>query len=140
MAGENISYWDLREEEDEEACSFALSLYCDGFKFEALKAAVELNIIDIIKDSGRGARLAPAEIAANLPTNNPGAPTMLRCLLDYLVSHSIFTVAPTTLPDGTVERRYGLAPVCKFFTPNEDGGSWAPGFSNEVHRCMVRST
>ncbi|KAJ8446277.1 hypothetical protein Cgig2_016048 [Carnegiea gigantea] len=107
MAVDNISYWDLREEDDEAACSFA-PLYCDAFKFEALKAAVELDIIDMIRTSGCGAHLTPAEIAAKLPTTNLAAPTMLRRLLDYLVSHSIFTVTPTTLPDGSVERRLHL--------------------------------
>nr|WMX25283.1 O-methyltransferase OMT5 [Lophophora williamsii] len=102
---------------------------------------MELDIIEMIKKSGRGARLTPAEIAAKLPTNNPAAPTMLRRLLDYLVSHSIFTVAPTTLPDGSVERRYGLAPVCKFLTPNDDGVSLAPFISNRnMHKCLVPST
>lgn len=138
---EEISYWDLPEKEDEAACSFALSLIGDAFKFAALKTAMELDIIEMIKKSGRGARLTPAEIAAKLPTNNPAAPTMLRRLLDYLVSHSIFTVAPTTLPDGSVERRYGLAPVCKFLTPNDDGVSLAPFISNRnMHKCLVPST
>jgi len=141
MAVENISYWNLREEEDEEAFSSALSLCTDAFKFAALKAAVQLDIIDIIKKSGGGAHLTPAEIAAKLPTTNPTAPTMLRRLLDYLVGHSIFTVALTTLPDGSIERRYGLAPVCKFLTPNEDGVSLAPFFSNrDMYECLVRST
>jgi len=138
---ENISYWDLGEEEDEEACSFALSLIGDAFKFAALKTAMELDIIDMIKKSGRSARLTVAEIAAKLPTSNPAAPTMLRRLLDYLVSHSIFTVTPTTLPDGSIERRYGLGPVCKFLTPNEDGVSMAPFIgSSDVYKSMVRST
>lgn len=137
----NNPYWNLGEEEDEEACAFALSLLCDAFKFAALKTVVDLNILEIIKKSGPGAHLSPVEIAAQLTTSNPAAANMLRRLLDYLVSHSIFTVAPTTLPDGSIERRYGLGPVCKFWTPNEDGVSLAPFiYGDHMYKSMVQST
>ena len=143
MAVENISYWDLREDDDEAACSFALSLYIVMHSnSKPLKQLWNLTSLTcMIKTSGCGAHLTPAEIAAKLPTTNTAAPTMLRRLLDYLVSHSIFTVTPTTLPDGSVERRYGLAHLCQFLTPNDDGVSLATFISNRnMHKCLVPST
>lgn len=130
--GEMSSYWDLGEEEEEEASFFALSLLSDNIKFEVLKAVKDLDVFETIKKCGPLAQLSAAEIVAKLPTENLVVATVnLGRLLDFLVSHSILTVTPTTLPGGKVERRYGLAPVCKFLTANEDGVSLG-SFSNTL--------
>ncbi|CAI0453226.1 unnamed protein product [Linum tenue] len=90
-----------------------------------LKSALELDLLEIIVKSGPGASLSPAEIAAQLPTKNPEAPDMLDRICRLLASYSVLTCSLRTLPDGTVQRLYGAAPVCKFLTKNEDGVSIA---------------
>ncbi|XP_010671065.2 caffeic acid 3-O-methyltransferase [Beta vulgaris subsp. vulgaris] len=138
---EEISpYWDLSEQEEEEASCFALSLMTDGIKFGVIKVVTELNVLEIIKKVGPGAKLSAAEIAAELPTDNPDtAAATLGRLLDYLVSYSILTVSSTTLSEERVERRYGLAPVCKFYTSNIDGASFA-SFSNTFMYNVIKET
>ncbi|KAJ8423150.1 hypothetical protein Cgig2_011895 [Carnegiea gigantea] len=90
-----------------------------------LKTVIELDVLEIIKRAGPGARLSPVEITAELPTQNPDAPTMLDRLLQLLANYSILTPSVRNLPDGRVERLYGLAPVCQFLTKDQDGHSLA---------------
>lgn len=93
-----------------------------------LKAAVELGVFEIIQRAGPGALLSPSQIASQFPSqNNPHAPFMLDRMLCLLSSHSIVTCSlASTNQDGQVERLYGLAPVSKYFIPNQDGGSLSP--------------
>lgn len=51
---------------------------------------------------------------------------MIDRILRLLASYSILTSSLHTYEDGRVETHYGLAPVCKFLTRNEDGVSLAP--------------
>ncbi|KAF2299176.1 hypothetical protein GH714_030903 [Hevea brasiliensis] len=90
-----------------------------------LKSAIELDLLEIMAKAGPGAFLSPSDIASQLPTTNPDAPVMLDRILRLLASYSVLTYSLRTLPDGKVERLYGLAPVCKFLTKNEDGVSIA---------------
>ncbi|KAJ8423147.1 hypothetical protein Cgig2_011892 [Carnegiea gigantea] len=90
-----------------------------------LKTVIELDVLEIIKRAGPGARLSPVEIMAELPTQNPDAVTMLDRLLQLLASYSILTPSVRKLPDGRVERLYGLALVCQFLTKDQDGHSLA---------------
>jgi caffeic acid 3-O-methyltransferase len=69
--------------------------------------------------------LSPSEIASQLPTTNPDAPVMLDRILRLLASYSVLTYSLRTLPDGRVERLYGLGSVCKFLSKNENGVSIA---------------
>ncbi|KAJ6969517.1 caffeic acid 3-O-methyltransferase 3-like [Populus alba x Populus x berolinensis] len=93
---------------DEEA-NFAMQLISSSVLPMVLKTAIELDLLEIMAKAGPGALLSPSDIASHLPTKNPDAPVML----DHL-------------PDGKVERLYGLASVCKFLTKNEDGVSVNP--------------
>ncbi|CAN6480540.1 unnamed protein product [Victoria cruziana] len=86
----------------------------------ALKAAVELAVLEVM---AAGREFIPEELAAQLPTNNPDAPAMLDRILRLLASHSLLTCSSTTTVDGKVQRRYGLAPACKFLVPDQDGAS-----------------
>ena len=61
-----------------------------------------------------------------LPTSNPDAPVMLDRILRVLACHSVLKCKLNELANGQVERAYGLAPVCKYLTRNEDGVSMAP--------------
>ncbi|XP_042516723.1 caffeic acid 3-O-methyltransferase-like [Macadamia integrifolia] len=118
---------DAIDEEEEECCLFAVQLATGSLVHMVFKAAIELNLIDIMERAGPGKQLSPLEIAALLPIkNNPDAPDMLDRILRLLASYSIFTSSQVTNDDGRVQRLYGLGPVCKFFVSNEDGASMSP--------------
>ncbi|KAJ8419719.1 hypothetical protein Cgig2_007635 [Carnegiea gigantea] len=110
---------------EEKAWSYAMVLSVGSALPMVLKTVIELDVLEIIKQAGPGAQLSLVEIMAELPTQNPQAPTMLDRLLQILASYSILTPSVQTLPDGRVERLYGLTPVCKFLTKDQDGHSLA---------------
>uniref|UniRef100_A0A2P2NZ83 caffeate O-methyltransferase n=1 Tax=Rhizophora mucronata TaxID=61149 RepID=A0A2P2NZ83_RHIMU len=110
---------------DEEANLFAMQLTCASVLPMVLKTAIELDLLEIIAKAGPGAYLSPSDIASQLPTKNQDAAVLLDRILRLLASYSILTCSLKTHPDGKVERLYGLAPVCKFLTKNEDGVSLA---------------
>ncbi|KAJ8626230.1 hypothetical protein MRB53_019537 [Persea americana] len=112
--------------EDDEDCMFALQLVSSCVLPMTLKTALELDLLEIIAKGGTGAHFSPAQIASHLPTQNPDAPTMIDRILRLLASYSILTSSLHTHGDGHVETHYGLAPVCKFLTRNENGVSLAP--------------
>ena len=64
-------------------------------------------------------------VAARLPTptTNPDAPAMVDRMLHLLASYKVVSCE---VDEGTHARRYGPTPVCKWFTPNQDGISMAP--------------
>ena len=110
----------------DEACSYAMAAMASGsVPFMVLRGIVELDVFEIIKRAGPGAYLSPYEIAARLPTKNPDAASMLDRMLQVLASYSVFSCEIKTHLDGRVDRVYGLAPVCKYFTKNEDGVSFS---------------
>ncbi|XP_065878307.1 caffeic acid 3-O-methyltransferase [Euphorbia lathyris] len=109
--------------EEEEANLFAMQLASASVLPMVLKSAIELDLLEIMKKAGDGAFLSPSEIAYHLPTTNPDAPVMLDRMLRLLASYSVLNCSLRTLPDGQFLRLYGLAPVCKFLTKNEDGVS-----------------
>lgn len=112
--------------EEEEASLFAMQLASASVLPMVLKSAIELDLLEIMAKAGPGAHISPSELAAHLPTKNPDAPVMLDRMLRLLASYSILTCSVRTLPEGRVERLYGLGPVCKFLTKNDDGVSVAP--------------
>lgn len=111
---------------DDEANLFAMQLASASVLPMVLKSALELDILEIIAKAGPGAFLSPSDIASQLPTKNPDAPVMLDRMLRLLASYSILTYSLRDLPDGKVERLYGLASVSKFLIKNEDGVSLSP--------------
>ncbi|XP_009352092.2 caffeic acid 3-O-methyltransferase-like [Pyrus x bretschneideri] len=110
---------------DEEASLFAMQLASVSVLPMVLKAAIELDLLEIMAKAGPGVFVSPADLSSQLPTKNPDAPVMLDRMLRLLASYSILTYSLRTLQDGKVERLYGLGPVCKFLTTNEDGVSIA---------------
>uniref|UniRef100_A0A7C9DQU9 O-methyltransferase dimerisation domain-containing protein n=1 Tax=Opuntia streptacantha TaxID=393608 RepID=A0A7C9DQU9_OPUST len=114
------------EEAENEACLFAMSIATWAVPFHVVKAIIDLNVFEIIRRSGGAAQLSAAEIAAQLDTANPDAATVLDRMLRLLAAFSVVTSSLRSLPDGGSERVYGLAPVCKYLTKNEDGVSFAP--------------
>ncbi|GMH18300.1 hypothetical protein Nepgr_020141 [Nepenthes gracilis] len=112
-------------EEEDELFSFAMALVSGSVPTMVLKAVIELDVLEIIKRAGPGAYLSPVEITAELPTSNPNASVILDRMLRLLASYSIITCSIQMLPDGSIERLYGLTPVCEFLTKNGDGVSLA---------------
>nr|XP_010911558.1 tricetin 3',4',5'-O-trimethyltransferase [Elaeis guineensis] len=110
---------------DETACMYALLLSSSSILPMTLKAAIELDLLEIIVKAGPGAKLSPTEMAAQLPTKNPMAAPMLDRMLRLLASYNILTFSVEVDADGKPLRRYGAAPVCKWLTKNEDGVSMA---------------
>ncbi|KAK7410774.1 hypothetical protein VNO78_01853 [Psophocarpus tetragonolobus] len=110
---------------DEEANLFAMQLASASVLPMVLKSALELDLLEIIAKAGPGVELSPTHIASQLPTHNPDAPVMLDRILRLLASYNILSFSLRTLPDGKVERLYGLAPVAKYLVKNEDGVSIA---------------
>ena len=111
--------------DEQQVCDHAMQLASASVLPMTLKAAIELNILEIISLAGHGAQLLPEEIAAKLPSENPDAAVMIDRILRLLTSYSIVTCSAVNGDDGTVKRRYGLAPVSRFLTPNQDGVSMA---------------
>ncbi|RID78969.1 hypothetical protein BRARA_A01745 [Brassica rapa] len=112
---------------DEEASLYAMQLGSASVLPMVLKAAIELNLLEIMakNDCFFGSQMSPSELASHLPTKNPAAHVMLDRILRLLASHSILTCSVRKLPDGGVERLYGLDTVCKYLTNNDDGVSLA---------------
>ncbi|KAM1708199.1 hypothetical protein ACFX2K_001201 [Malus domestica] len=111
---------------DEEANLFTMQLANASVLPMVLKAALELDLLEIMARAGPGVFVFPADLASQLPTKNSDAPVMLDRMLHLLASYSILTYSLRTLHDSNVEQLYSLGPVCKFLTKNEDGVSIAP--------------
>ncbi|XP_030467117.1 caffeic acid 3-O-methyltransferase-like [Syzygium oleosum] len=124
---------------DDESILFAMQLAGAVQMPMVLRAALELDLLEIIAKAGPGACLSPREIASQLPTENPDAPTMLDRILRLLATNSIVTCTLRELPDGRAERLYGITPVCKFLTKNEDGVSIAPLCLLNQDKVLVES-
>ncbi|CAM0914069.1 unnamed protein product [Alopecurus aequalis] len=108
---------------DEEACIYAMQLSSSAVLPMTLKNAIELGMLEILMGAG-GKMLSPSEVAAQLPSTptNPDAPAMVDRMLHLLASYKVVSCE---VDEGTHARRYGAAPVCKWFTPNQDGVSLA---------------
>ncbi|RRT34171.1 hypothetical protein B296_00053743, partial [Ensete ventricosum] len=110
---------------DEEARMYALQLAMGSILPMTLKAAVELELLGIIFKAGPGAKLSPADIVSQLPTENPQAVDMVDRILRLLASHRVVSCTVETHSDGQPLRKYGATPVCKHLTKHDDGGSMA---------------
>ncbi|XP_077248352.1 caffeic acid 3-O-methyltransferase-like [Tasmannia lanceolata] len=127
------------EEEEEEACMFAMQLASASVLPMALKAAIELDLLEIIAKAGQGVHLSTSEIASHLPTQNPEAPTMLDRILRLLASYSILTCSIVRHDNGIVERLYGLAPISRFLVKNKDDVSVAPLLLMNQDKVLMES-
>ncbi|KAG8390464.1 hypothetical protein BUALT_Bualt01G0086000 [Buddleja alternifolia] len=111
---------------DEGTGLFAMELATVAVLPAVLKSAIELDLLEFIKKARNGDGATPVELAGQLQATNPEAHIMIDRILRLLASYNILSCTAENLPDGGVERRYSLAPVCKFFTKNDDGVSFAP--------------
>eukprot|EP00253_Pinus_taeda_P005191 PITA_05191 len=92
----------------------------------AMKAAVELDVLQIIANAGNGVQLSSTQIVAHIPTTNPDAAITLDRILRVLSSHSVLSCSVTTNESVKAERFYGLTPLCTYLVKNQDGISLAP--------------
>ncbi|XP_058069214.1 caffeic acid 3-O-methyltransferase-like [Magnolia sinica] len=112
--------------EHDEECMFAMQLATASVFPMVLKAAIELEVLEIMARCGPGAYLSASEVASHLSTHNPDAPALLDRIMRLLATHSVLTCTVSPCGDGRIERVYGLAPVCRFLVRNQDGVSIAP--------------
>nr|GME03911.1 caffeic acid 3-O-methyltransferase-like [Ipomoea batatas] len=117
---------EIEEEEEEEECAYAVQLVTCASLPMVLKAAVELDVFEILNGAGSGVQLSPSQIASQMPTKNPDAPAMLDRMLRLLASHNILTCSLLVADGDVTQRLYGLAPVAKYFVRNQDGASLGP--------------
>ncbi|GAB4844883.1 hypothetical protein Ancab_040111 [Ancistrocladus abbreviatus] len=117
----------ITNNEEEEAGVYALHLALAYTVPPVLKAAIDLNLLDIIAEAGPGEFLSAAEIAAKLPTKNPDAAAMINRMLRLLASYSLLQCSSREVEGGVegVERVYGIAPAGKFFVKSQEEGSLA---------------
>ncbi|KAL3628702.1 hypothetical protein CASFOL_027748 [Castilleja foliolosa] len=123
---------------DNEAGVLALAACTSHIFPKALKAAIELDIFEIVARA-HGDDLSPSDIASQLPTSNiERTVVVLDSLLRLLVTHSLLTCATRKLENGSIERRYGLAPAGRFFVGDENGASLAPYFAFVSRQGLVQ--
>ncbi|KAE8100274.1 hypothetical protein FH972_018189 [Carpinus fangiana] len=118
----------MASREDDDACLYAMHVSTSHIFPMVLTAAIELNLFDIIASTlraNRDAYVSTSEIASQLPTTNPDAPSLLDRMLRLLATYSLLTCSVRTCEDGSVERLYGISPAGKFYVQNEDGGHLA---------------
>lgn len=110
----------FKEEDDAYAC--AMQVTSSYIVPVVLKAALELDLLDIIAKRGQ---ISPSEMASHLLVKNKDAPAMLDSMLMLLATHSILTCSLSNLEEGgggEVERIYGLAPAGQLFVQEVGGG------------------
>nr|AAU20770.1 (S)-scoulerine 9-O-methyltransferase [Thalictrum flavum subsp. glaucum] len=100
----------------------------------ALRAAIELNVFEIIFQAGPEAQLSPAEIVAKIPTKNPNAAIALDRILRMLGASSILSV--TTMKDGRV---YGLTEESRCLVADKNGVSVVPMLLFTSDKAVVES-
>ncbi|KAJ1693296.1 hypothetical protein LUZ63_009994 [Rhynchospora breviuscula] len=117
-------------DEEEEACMHALQLASASILPMTLKAAVELDVLEILVKGCGGPFGKPvmtaSDVVSHLKTNNPQAAEMLDRMLRLLASYNVIKCdVEIDDNDDKVTRRYRPSPVCKWLTKNEDGVSIA---------------
>ncbi|KAE8778324.1 O-methyltransferase [Hordeum vulgare] len=120
---------------EEEACMFALQLATSAILPMTLRTCIELGLLETLAAAG-GKALTPEEVATakQLPSNNskatiktnPEAAAMVDRMLRVLAAYKVVSCVVDECDDGSLSRRYGAEPVCKWLTANEDGVSMAP--------------
>nr|AOZ21154.1 caffeic acid OMT-like protein [Rauvolfia serpentina] len=104
-----------------------------------LKAAIELELFELIAKAGPGAKLSAVEIASQLSTKNPNAAVTLDRMMKFLASFSFLNCSLVTDAEGHPRRLYSFAPTCKNFLPDEDGVSFAPVLMLPVDKVHFES-
>ncbi|RYR24215.1 hypothetical protein Ahy_B02g057715 isoform C [Arachis hypogaea] len=124
----------LLKEEEEDGMLFAMDLGVLVAFPMAVKTAFELGIFDIIAKGGEHAKFSSEDIASQIGSINPNAPSMVDRLLRLLASHSLLSCS--SLPQVTKDENdqeheliaspqkivYSLtAAASKYFVTDDDG-------------------
>ncbi|KAJ0439597.1 putative caffeate O-methyltransferase [Helianthus annuus] len=116
----------MKLDTNEEQFTCAMQLVTSSSLPMVLVASVKLKVLEAIAEAGPHAQLSAHEIASRLSIVNPHAPNMLDRMLHLLASHSVVSCSQRVNESKKPVRVYGLAPVAKYFIPNEDGVSLGP--------------
>lgn len=111
------------QEEDENALTLATQITGSIVIPLALRSAIELGVFEILAKAGEGAELSTKDIAVQIGSNNPEAPTMLDRLLRLLTTHSLLNCSAVSQHS---ERLYSLSNGSKYFVAGADGVSLGP--------------
>ncbi|GAB2290819.1 hypothetical protein Dimus_025086 [Dionaea muscipula] len=126
----------FNDEEKDEAGVYALHLALAYTVPPVLKAAIDLNLLDIIAEAGPGNPLSAAEVATKIPTKNSEAGAMIDRMLRLLASYSLLRSSSREAEaGGKVERVYWIAPAGKFFVKSQEDGSLASLLPLGCHRA-----
>ncbi|XP_076953301.1 cathecol O-methyltransferase 1-like [Bidens hawaiensis] len=109
----------------EDHFTYAMELANSTSLSMVLVNTIKLKVLETIAEVGPDAQLSSHEIASRLSISNEDAPHMIDRMLRLLASHSIVTCTEGVHESRPI-RLYGLAPVAKYFIPNEDGASLGP--------------
>ncbi|KAL3642465.1 hypothetical protein CASFOL_013280 [Castilleja foliolosa] len=122
---------------DDEAGVVALAACTSHIFPMALKAAIQLDLFEIV-GGAHGDGLSSLEIASQLPTNVDRTAVVLDSLLRLLITRSLLTCSILKLANGSIERRYRLAPAGRFFVGDENGSSLVPYFAHVSRDELVQ--
>ncbi|KAK9130266.1 hypothetical protein Sjap_010753 [Stephania japonica] len=113
---------------DDQDFLFAFQLVNASVLPMAMRAAINLNVFEIINKAGEGAHLSSSQIASHFPSHCALTPNRLDRLLRLLASYSVLTCSVSNHKDNDthVERLYGLTKASKYFVKDRDGSSLAP--------------
>ncbi|XP_052113663.1 anthranilate N-methyltransferase-like [Arachis duranensis] len=142
----------LLKEEEEDGMLFAMDLGVLVALPMAVKTAFELGIFDIIAKGGEHAKLSSEDIASQIGSINPNAPSMLDRLLRLLASHSLLSCS--SLPQVTKDENdqeheliaspkknvYSLtAAASKYFVTDDDGVNFGHSLSLILDKVFLES-
>ncbi|KAJ9559796.1 hypothetical protein OSB04_004956 [Centaurea solstitialis] len=119
------------DQSDEELFTYGMQLVTSLALPMVLLNVIKLKVLDALAKAGPDVRLSVHEILSRLSISNQDAPDTLDRMLRILAAHSIVTCSLQDHESKPV-RVYGLAPVAKYFVPNEDGVSL--GAMVELHQ------
>ncbi|XP_055831624.1 myricetin 3-O-methyltransferase 3 [Solanum dulcamara] len=111
--------------EEEISMMKVMHLPCGLFLNMVLRAAIELDLFEIIAKSTTQ-KLSSYEIASQISTKNPNnAPLILERILRFLASQSFLTCNITKDDDGNIHTSYNLTPLSQSLISDKDGSSIA---------------
>lgn len=104
----------------------------------ALHTAFELGVFNILAKAGEGAKLSAKDIALQIGTNNPDAPSMLDRLLSLLACHTVLSCTCTALL-GLPLKLYSLSRGSKYFVADPNGLSMGPALAVILDEVFYKS-
>ena len=124
------------EQEEEDGILFAMNLATSVVFPLAVKSAVELGIFNILAKDGEGAKLSANDIASQIGSKNPEAPTMLDRLLRLLASHSMLCCS---LSEDDQQMLYSLTANSKYFVTDDDGVTFGNTLKLPLDKVFLES-